>query len=230
MQKILSGFIWHLIIVATLLTMMFAENVSAKELLRTKHKDAKACQLALTVVMLELMQKNWTCDMEGETLTCVNDTTTEDNSTKEIAYCNGSILIRNECEKSLFHSTPLTEIEKQQYMADRHQFYKKSHSETLKESSTSNPTAGKSLFHSTPLTEFEKQRTSNTSPYKKLGDTFEFACTNGSNRLEYAVDITSGDSYGDLKAYGIQRCASEGPIWNKLKGTKGTYTFSTRQF
>jgi len=76
----------------------------------------------------------------------------------------------------------------------------------------------------------KKQRTSDTSPYEKLGDTFEFACTNGSHRLEYAVDLNPGDTYGDLRAYGIQRCANEGPIWNKLKGTKGTYSFSTRQF
>ncbi len=68
------------------------------------------------------------------------------------------------------------------------------------------------------------------SPFQKLGDTFEFTCSNEGYTIPYAVDILPDDTYTSLGAYGAQRCVEESNMWNKYKGTTGTWKFSTKQF
>jgi hypothetical protein len=68
------------------------------------------------------------------------------------------------------------------------------------------------------------------SPYESLGDTFEFTCSNGSHVIPYAVELLPSDTYDSLRTYGKERCVDESSVWNKMKGTKGAYAFSTKQF
>lgn len=166
---------------AVIIGIMITGNIESKELLRTKYKDVETCKQAVMVVMLDLMQQDWICDMEGETLICENP------SVRGTVYCDGSILIKNGYAKEV-----------------------------------------KGLPQ--PKQKPVKKADTRKSPYESLGDTFEFTCTNGSHSLPYGVELLPEDTYDSLREYGKERCAEESSMWNKQKGTKGVYKFSTRQF
>jgi len=158
-------------------------------------------------------------------------------------------------EKNLSRSIKLTEIEleKQRKIADhRRQLYKESHpethSETIEEERkhliSNNMRQRVMERNAQRAIEVQQEKSAkrrrreaarqnasypNSYSYRKLGDTFEFNCTNGRHSVPYVVDIVAGDTYPSLKEYGKLTCAEESSKWNTIKDTVGIWEFAAKQ-